>query len=172
MIPVSLRSQTGASRDAICDHPSGVPLNTLITPTFSWKDASALASTLKSHSQSQFQECRSQIGLLKFLGGKYVAFFQGKLGKKRQCGLELSNIGRFELDEAEKPGNGKAWQIEDLVFAQCDPVVGAAIKVNVASAPNGNMSVVVTWSDSAVDSGLVEAFIAKFKAQIDGFLED
>ncbi|KAF5355358.1 hypothetical protein D9758_006113 [Tetrapyrgos nigripes] len=142
-IPVSLRPLTGASKDAICDHPS--------------------ASTLRTQSKT----CKSQIGLLKFLGGNYTGFFQGKLGKKRQTGVELSNLGRFELEEE---GDGTGWEIQDIVFAQCDAVVGAAIKVNVASAPSGNMAICVTWGDSAVDHGLVDAFIAEMRLQISEIL--
>ncbi|THU92734.1 hypothetical protein K435DRAFT_725967, partial [Dendrothele bispora CBS 962.96] len=168
-IPVSLRPQTGASKDAICDHPSSVTLYTPINATFSWKDATSLASTLRAHSQSQFREPRTQIGLLKFLYGKYEAFFKGKLDRKRDAALELSNVGRFELDEPNEPGSG--WQIEDVAFAQCNAVVGPAITANVASAPGGNMTLVFTWGDSAVESGLVDAFITKFKDQASEILE-
>ncbi|KAF5355363.1 hypothetical protein D9758_006114 [Tetrapyrgos nigripes] len=168
-IPVSLRFQTGVSKDAVCNHPSMIFVTSPIQPQFSWSDASALATTLRTESRT----CKSQLGLLRLLFGDYAGFFKGKLGKKRQATFELSNIGRFELDDHDNDNEqrGPSWEIQDLVFAQCDVVVSAAIKVNVASAPSGNMAICVTWGDCAVDSQLVDMFIEKLKHQISDLVE-
>ncbi|KAF5374355.1 hypothetical protein D9758_004733 [Tetrapyrgos nigripes] len=168
-IPVSLRFQTGVSKDAICNHLSMIFVTSPIQPQFSWSEASALATTLRTKSRT----CKSEVGLLRFLFGNYAGFLKGNLGKKRQTTLELSNIGRFELDDHEDDNEkrGPSWEIQDLVFAHCNVTMGAAIKLNVASAPSGNMAICVTWGDCTVDSQLVDMFIERLKHQISDLVE-
>ena len=109
-----------------------------ITQTeFSWKEAAALASTLRS----QVEKSKEKVGVVKFLFGNYNSFFKAMRGKKRRAGFELSNLGRgfWKVEPEDK------WKTEKMAFALCDPVGGAAIKLGVVGGPEGGVCVSVTW---------------------------
>jgi hypothetical protein len=165
-IPMSLRPITRTSPDVLCDHISHYHFYPAITSTFSWMAASALTATLRSFRE----KAAGEMGLLMFLFGQYEAFFKGKIGKKREAGLQVSSIGKFD----SAVGTDK-WQIDRMIFAQCDVVVGAAIKLNVCGNPLGGLAIAVTWGSDSVENTFVEAFIFKFrqmfKEVIDGEMQ-
>jgi len=108
--------------------------------------------------------------LLKFIFGQYEHFFKDKIGKKREAGLQISNIGRFDSSGVAHTETEK-WHIERTIFAQCDVITGAAIKLNVCGNPSGGLAITVTWSPDAAEGALVEAFISKFQQMFQDVLE-
>jgi len=100
--------------------------------------------------------------MLKFLFGNYVPFFNSKLKSKRQGGLELSNVGHF----ADPLGDGEGWKIRSMAFAQADGTSGSAIKLNVVGAPDGSLTITVTWGDGAVADTFVESFMTAFERDL------
>ncbi|KAF8889283.1 alcohol acetyltransferase [Infundibulicybe gibba] len=164
-IPISLRGIAGTSPDVFCDHVTAYHFYPPIQPDFSWADASGLASELRS----QVTKSREEIGMLTFLFGKYESFFKGKLGTKRQGGLECSNLERVDLGNDATKGD---WSIIRVIFAQCDVVVGAALKVNMAGDPLGGLTVAVTWGDDAVERSLVESFVVQLQDRFTAVIEN
>jgi NRPS condensation-like uncharacterized protein len=163
-IPVSLRPVAHMSPDVMCNLISHYPSYPTLTSKFSW----ATASTLTSALQSSRTKAAGEVGLLKFIFGQYEHFFKDKIGKKREAGLQISNVGRFDSTHAET----EKWHIERMIFAQCDVVTGAAIKLNVCGNPSGGLAIAVTWSPDAAENALVEAFISKFKQLLQDVLEE
>lgn len=172
-VPISLRQFTGMPPDAMCDHVSGysscVPLTKDKDAAAElWAAAAAFATTLRDN----VARSRHQIGLLKYLFGNFQGYWEGQLGRKREVGLELSNTGRFPA--AQTPiaepdgGEGKmirwGWEIENVYFAQGNPVCGAALKLNITGTPAGGIGVTVTWGNGAVDDAFADAFVDGFKA--------
>lgn len=155
-IPVSLRGIAGTSPDVFCDHVSAYHIYAPIKPTFAWDDASELASVLRK----QPTKAREEIGMLKFLFGRYEAYFKGKLGAKRQGSLELSNLGKIPITNDP---TGAHWTIERMVFAQCDAATGSAIKLNMVGSPDGHVTIAVTWGEGAVSDSLAETFISRLQ---------
>ncbi|KAG5649588.1 hypothetical protein H0H81_002980 [Sphagnurus paluster] len=90
-VPISLREVAGTSKDVFCDHVSILHTYPLLKTTFSWEEAARYAKLLRSYIPKSGEE----IGMLKFLFGKYEAFFKGKLGKKRLGGpaLKMNMVG-------------------------------------------------------------------------------
>ncbi|KAG6853896.1 hypothetical protein C0991_000361 [Blastosporella zonata] len=157
VIPISLRDLSRTSNNAICNHVSTFRAYPKVNPTFSWEDAAQTASDLRSHVKKSPEE----IGMLKFLFGKYDAYFQGKLGRKRPAGLEVSNVGRFDVQIDSS--NGQMWSIGRMAFAQCDVVVGAALKMNVVGDALGGITISLIWGANSVSDAFANAFAANFE---------
>ncbi|KAF9461246.1 alcohol acetyltransferase [Collybia nuda] len=156
-VPVSLRNIAGTSPDTFCDHVSTVHTYPPIQSTFSWVDATTFSSLLRSSTL----KTRQEIGMLKFLFGQYEAYFKGKIGQKRQGGLELSNLGRFDI---QKPGIGdESWSTMRMAFAQCDSIVGSALKLNCVGDSLGGITIAVTWGENCIPDSLGESFVFQFE---------
>jgi len=109
--------------------------------------------------------------MLKFLFGRFEPFFNDKIGKKREVGLEISSIGRFD-PSGDIRADSEKWHIERMILAQCDVVTGAAIKMNVCGNPLGGLAIAVTWGSESVENALVEAFLFKFKQMFQDVLQE
>ncbi len=84
------------------------------TSTFPWDFAASY--TKKLH--NSIPRTRETIGSLKYLFGNYDGFFLSKLGKKRQMGIELSNLGAFTVNVGDNGDSGAktSWTIGGDVF--------------------------------------------------------
>ncbi|KAG6902595.1 hypothetical protein C0995_014602 [Termitomyces sp. Mi166 len=164
VVPISLRGLSGTSEDAMCNHVSSLQSYAKVDPTFSWQYASQYAGELRSYVKKSVEE----IGMLSYLYGKYDEFFQGMLGKKRHGGFELSNVGRFEVENSSS--NGPRWLTGRMVFAQCDVVVGAALKLNVVGDALGGITMSVIWGASSVSDAFADEVVTKFKKGVEIFL--
>ncbi|KAJ7117659.1 alcohol acetyltransferase [Mycena epipterygia] len=156
-VAISLRSVANAPADAMCDYVSGHHTYPPVDPAFSWPAAARYATEL----QAQKRAAREEIGMLMFLFGNIAGYFRGQLGRKRGLTFELSNAGR--VSPAARAGK---WRIRQMTFAQCNVVVGPALKLNAIADPTGALSVTLTWGDDAIEEALVESFATQFQ---DGF---
>ncbi|EKM56106.1 uncharacterized protein PHACADRAFT_145210 [Phanerochaete carnosa HHB-10118-sp] len=174
-VPVSLRRFTGASPYVMCDHISSVqtyvPIASLANtstsdPWFSWTAAAQFGKRV----QRSAKGTREVIGTLHYLYvlGISEAFFLGALGSKRSMALEVSNLGRFPEQPAGENGSSVqgVWSLSRIYFAQCDAVVGAAMKMNVAGSPTGTVNVAFTWGQGALNDEFAEAVIRDTKAAL------
>ncbi|KAJ6620574.1 alcohol acetyltransferase [Mycena sp. CBHHK59/15] len=160
-VAISLRGVAGARADVMCDYASIHHTYPSVDPNFTWAAAARYAGELRE----QKSKARETVGLLRFLFGNYVGYMTGKLGKKRAVGVVLSNLGRFDVPTVE----GK-WRIENTVFAQCDVVLGAALKLNVVGDPTGAVNIALTWGEPGIDTEFVESFISQFQDAFRGLL--
>lgn len=161
-IPISLREVADIPQDVFCDCTSALNFYASFQHDFSWTEASKITAILRSRSKPE-----EEVGMLKYLYGNYVAYFEGKLGKKRQGGLELSNLGLFKGGQSMPPGC-EEWSIGQMAFAQCDSVVGSALKINVIGNTVGGLTITVTWGAGSVEELVAESFVAGLER---GFME-
>ncbi|KAI0333865.1 hypothetical protein GY45DRAFT_1334618 [Cubamyces sp. BRFM 1775] len=183
VVPVSLRRYTNTPPIAFCNHVSAcsavhclLPDDKVIDATtsadnFPWDLAADLSATLKQEAPYSGRA----VGLLKYVSGKYDEYLLGKLGKKRDAALELSNVGSFpKVNKAQPEGNSVdtdgPWKIEQVYFAQASPTLGMALTVNVAGAESGGLGISVCWSKSALDEAFGQEFLVGFKAGLQGLL--
>ncbi|KAI1788643.1 hypothetical protein LXA43DRAFT_1075703 [Ganoderma leucocontextum] len=182
-VPISLRRSTGAGADDFCNHYSYHFSEHKLFPSsdladgspFPWSDAARFAQRLRG----AVPHAASAMGLLKLVGspGRRGGFVRRPLGHKRIIGIELSNLGSFSLgpeengqeQEAEgrraveEPGEAPAlWTIREVLFAQGDGTLGAAIKVSVTGTPSGGLGIVISWGRSAVDEEFGKEFVVGF----------
>ncbi|KAJ6519129.1 alcohol acetyltransferase [Mycena sanguinolenta] len=160
-VAVSLRGIAGISGDTICDFVSAHYAYPPVNPNFSWTAAARYAGELRK----QKREARQSVGLLSLLFRNYVPFMRGHLGRKRDSGFVLSNLGRFDAHMLEG-----TWNVVNTVFAQCDVIIGAAFKLNVVSDPGGTLNIALTWGDNSVGTDFVESFISQFQDAFYGLL--
>ncbi|OCB88622.1 hypothetical protein A7U60_g4220 [Sanghuangporus baumii] len=133
-----------------------------------WSRASSFSRALRA----SIPKSREAIGTMKYLNGKYEPFFKGKLGKKRELSLEISNLGAFKIaasphSQTSSTSEPKKWMITETYFAQDDGTIGAALKMSVVGSPTGAVNVVVTWGKDAVDDAFAEAFVKQLTDAVD-----
>ncbi|KAF7309924.1 hypothetical protein MIND_00364700 [Mycena indigotica] len=154
-VAISLRGPANASADLMCDYVTAHKSYPLIDTVFDWSKATSYATEL----QRQRLVSRQEVGMLSLLSGNYIGFFNSQLGRKRGSTFEISNAGRIASSEGQ-------WRIEDMVFAQCNVILGSALTMSVVGDPTGAMTIALTWSETAVDDMLAEAYATEF---VDGF---
>ncbi|KAJ7195858.1 alcohol acetyltransferase [Mycena rebaudengoi] len=154
VVAVSVRGAANIPDSEMGDYASMHATTPPIDPTFSWDAAAQYAAEL----QTQKSSARGIIGMIAFLFGNYTAYMKKYLGTKRQAGLYLSNLGRFNVPAAE----GK-WRMDSTYFVHCDAVSGAAIKINVVGDPGGALNISVGWGDVSIEAEFVEKFMSQFQ---------
>ena len=134
--------------------------------------------TAASTTTKKLAECAATlqdqpVGLLRFLPS-ITKWTRGKIGEKRDCSYELSNLGAFDL---EKPVSGSAGdgsldrdrcRICKVVFSQPGNVPGGPLEFNVVSIRGGSLVCVVSWQEGALGIGQEEeaAFVEGVGASI------
>ncbi|GJC84530.1 uncharacterized protein ColLi_07368 [Colletotrichum liriopes] len=86
------------------------------------------------------------IGLLRYVPNM-KKWLSGKMGQRRDCSYEISNIGVFVDEHPEDSGKAK---IEHVVFAQPGHVSSAPICFNFSTIQGGSMVYTVTWPTGAL----------------------
>jgi hypothetical protein len=141
------------------------------TETFSeehW-EASRSSSHKLAESASTLQD--QTIGLLRYLPS-IRKWTMSKLGQRRDCSFEVSNIGAFEpRDQVSFSGLGA--RITRMVFAQPGQIISAPMAFNLVSVKGGSLVYTVSWQSGALDDVGVEeeVFIDKICALIEHDLE-
>ena len=72
--------------------------------------------------------------------------------------FEISNLGVFD---AGQQGDGKGYQIDDMIFSQSANTTGPPFSVNVASAKDGALMISVTWWPGMLGVDDEEIFIGE-----------
>ncbi|KAH9944982.1 uncharacterized protein BXZ73DRAFT_86576 [Epithele typhae] len=177
VIPISLRSQVGTPMTAMCNHvstwashreifPKDVAAVPVSPASFPWAEATKLGADLKRASRKAAKD----IGLIKYLFGKYDKYYLDKLGKKRGYGFELSNLGAFPKGEKEAVAVEGVWAIRELWFVQADATLGGVIKLNLAGSPEGGLGISVTWGKGAIGDEFAETWVKWFNAGLQALI--
>ncbi|KAF6820071.1 l-amino acid oxidase [Colletotrichum musicola] len=146
---VNMRNAVGIPRDEMGEFVSGKYIahskNLSSGPLSEDEWAAARLSTRQlAEAASTLQD--QPIGLLRYVTS-IRSWLNGKLGQRRDCSLEVSNIGAFE--DEDSAGAGKA-KINLVVFSQPGHVSSAPICFNLASVKNGSLAYTVTWPTGAL----------------------
>lgn len=75
----------------------------------------------------------------------------GKLGQRRDCSFEVSNIGVFSSEGDEEDGGDI--RVKEVVFAQPGQFFGAPLAFNVVSVKGGDLMYSVTWKEGGLGVG-------------------
>ncbi|KAF6831442.1 l-amino acid oxidase [Colletotrichum plurivorum] len=156
---VNMRNAVGIPRDEMGEFVSGKyishPKNLSSGPLSEEEWAAARLSTRElAEAASTLQD--QPIGLLRYVSS-IRSWLNGKLGQRRDCSLEVSNIGAFE--DEDSAGAGKA-KINLVVFSQPGHVSSAPICFNLASVKSGSLAYTVTWPTGALGINESEEEIA------------
>ncbi|CAG8934358.1 unnamed protein product [Penicillium salamii] len=77
----------------------------------------------------------------------------GKIGKKRDCSYELSNLLAFNDNDGDECHDIK---IEKMLFTRPANPISAPLEFNVVSVKGGNLICIVSWQEGALDVPLEE----------------
>ncbi|KAK1831311.1 hypothetical protein QBC39DRAFT_93362 [Podospora conica] len=105
------------------------------------------------------------VGLLRFLPS-VRGWLRGKVGGRRDCSYEVSNLGGVDF------GEGRGGRVVEAVFAQPGMVVSCPVCVNVVSVKGWRLVYTVTWATGALGVGEDEedAFVERvYEVVDDGF---
>lgn len=178
-IPVSLRPIAGISNTEIGNIVSTFNRKERLQPLTTNPDGSVAfpwtaAATFSKKLRKSVPKTREYVGALKYLFNKYDNFYKGRLGAKRVGGLEVSNLGAFNLTASDGKKDDvaasipKTWTIGRTCFTQSDVVLGPALKLSTSGDPEGGVNIVISWGEGAVDNNFAEAFVQDFQTLISG----
>ncbi|KAJ7110765.1 hypothetical protein C8R43DRAFT_1139214 [Mycena crocata] len=160
-VAISLRGVDGVQHDVLCNYVSMYHTFPPLCQEFFWANAVRFATEL----QIQKRASRGKVGLLYLSFGRYVLYMQKQLGAKREAGVVLPNLGRFNAPTVQ--GN---WNLTDIFFSQCDIVADAALTFNVMGDPTGALNILFTCGETSIDGVSVEEFVAKFQEELNSLL--
>lgn len=104
-----------------------------------WEEAGRVTGELKE-ARGRLRD--QAVGLLRFLPS-VRGWLKGKVGGRRDCSYEVSNLGGVDF------GEGGEVRIVEAVFAQPGMVVSCPVCVNVVSVKGGRLVYTVTWATGA-----------------------
>nr|GAT49424.1 predicted protein [Mycena chlorophos] len=157
LIAVSMHPLTGVGDYDICDHPSSFHTVGPLTTEFSWTNAVKVTDECRVYKT----KAREQIGMLKFLFGRLDSHFKDHLGKKRECGIVLSNLGRWTAPKAEGPWSiGKPW------FTHGDMVIGGFFSASIVGDPSGAMNIAFNWRETIVETEWMDKLVSLFLEEL------
>ncbi|KAF9869702.1 hypothetical protein CkaCkLH20_12889 [Colletotrichum karsti] len=111
----------------------------------------AASSSTKQFAETAVSLKDQPIGLLRYVPS-IRSWLMSKLGQRRDCSHEVSNIGAFEDEEIGNTGKAR---ISHFVFSQPGHVSSAPICFNISSVKHGALVYTVTWPTGAL--GVKEA---------------
>ncbi|OQD83750.1 hypothetical protein PENANT_c015G07286 [Penicillium antarcticum] len=126
---------------------------------FPWAEARRSRNTINSVLKMKGKD--ASINLLQFVDDYQQELCLSKVGLERDKSFEVSNIGVVppQTDPAVP-------DIQGMVFSQCASVMGNALQVSVVTGGDGCLVLAISWQESVVEVGLVNAFIESAKGEI------
>ncbi|KAK2759992.1 hypothetical protein FQN54_002728 [Arachnomyces sp. PD_36] len=140
---------------------------------FPWPIAAASRKTIVSKLDENMKN--SPIGLLKYVKDFHTEICLSKVGKDRDSGFEVTNVGAWDPLPAPSPpaaaaaaaaaaegdgdGNGEVPKVGRMIFSQSKSVVGCAVEVSVVSGGDGCLVLCFAWQVGVVEDELVEKVI-------------
>ncbi|KAI8214999.1 hypothetical protein K4K52_011732 [Colletotrichum sp. SAR 10_76] len=152
---VNMRKSVGVPSDEMGEFVSATYLvHPKLTSAGPLSDAEWLAasSSTKAFAETAATLQDQPIGLLRYLPS-VRKWLLSKLGQRRDCSHEVSNVGAFE--GATRGGEKKA-TITHVVFSQPGHVSSAPICFNISSVKQGPLVYTVTWPTGALGVPEVE----------------
>lgn len=116
--------------------------------TFSWDEARRCRKTIsqimdeKGHGMP-FSHPEEMAADLK-------SWFECKIGKPRISAFELSNVGRLLATE-----DLRLCRLDTLLFSQSAGATSAALKISLATGPDGALTIGISWQQGIVDEDVV-----------------
>ncbi|KAH8655890.1 alcohol acetyltransferase [Xylariales sp. PMI_506] len=149
---INMRGAIGVSNDEMGEFVSGAYIShfrgdTSMSPgKINWKAASAATHQLSVDSSRLHDQ---SIGLLRYLTS-IRGWMVGKLGQRRDCSFEVSNIGAVEASSLSTGGERAQTQIINMVFAQPGHLLSAPLAFNLISVKGGSFVYTITWKVGAL----------------------
>lgn len=92
---------------------------------------------------------------------KMLNWMKNLVGAPRNASFDLNNLGKFSCAKKDRMKLGR------VVFSASQPVIGSALKVNVVTGPNGDMTVGFAWQKEVHDEKTMYTIIDKFRRGIE-----
>jgi hypothetical protein len=150
---VNMRRSVGISKYEMGEFASGCyikhPVSTKSAAGPLSQDEWAAARAITHSLATAATRLRDQpIGLLRY-APSIRSWTLGKVGQKRDCSWELSNVGSWDPQDTPKGGISSSYNITKYIFAQPSHVDQAPMCLNVVSVAGGGLACTVTWQHGA-----------------------
>lgn len=93
-------------------------------------------------------------------------WWEGKIGQQRDATWAISNIGSIKDVGSERPGG---WRIQRSFFTQCVAVAGPGFNINVTGVEGGEVTLVMSWQDTIINTEVVDGVVEDLSACIEAF---
>ncbi|KAI1254172.1 hypothetical protein MGN70_004568 [Eutypa lata] len=175
---ISMRQAIGVPSNVMGNFVSGCYINYPRVDPFrpiadeDWKSASSATQRL-AESAATLQD--QPIGLLRYVP-RMRKWTLEKLGRKRECSFEVSNVGVFDNHQDLPSGKVPKTRITEIFFAQPGHILSTPLAFNLASLKGDSFVYTVTWQPGAlgvpedVEDALVEEICSSIDAEF-GMLE-
>ena len=170
MTPYTLRRVTGTSMDDMVNQTSSLVTSYVDDFLDCFRKHSNVrervenfwnaATYFHAQMQDELERCPRDnlVGLLPYVVD-YVKYYQKKIGKPREVTWELSNLGVFKTYPELL---SESWKLENMTFTQGAQPVASAFSVNCASVQDGPLTIAITWQESIVHEGIIDALAHDF----------
>ncbi|KFA77669.1 hypothetical protein S40288_02721 [Stachybotrys chartarum IBT 40288] len=169
---INMRKSIGAPETEMGEFASGSfvthPRSTTVGPLTEDEWARAEEST-RQYASSAAQLQNQPIALLRY-APSIRKWTLSKIGQRRDCSFELSNIGNFQGGTIDEADSGVS--IVKMVFAQSGSVIGPCLFFNIASVKGSNLVCTVTWQEGALgidgdESNFVDRVCGTLKEELE-----
>lgn len=89
-------------------------------------------------------------------------FLESKPGQSREKSFEISNLGVVDFGKGME-GSEEGVRCERVVFGQSANVIGAAYSFSVATAKEGELSVLLSWQKGVVEERIASAVMEELE---------
>ncbi|KAH6629307.1 alcohol acetyltransferase [Boeremia exigua] len=87
--------------------------------------------------------------------------FSSAIGKERDAGFEVSNLGQFSGFDKEPVKT--SWRVGRMTFSRSSVVSGSAVTMSAVSGGDNALTVGFSWQDNVVEDGLVRNLVVRVK---------
>ena len=109
------------------------------------------------------------ISLLKY-NSDWFSFFKKKAGKPREDSWEISNIGVFtKIDSSDTKRDESAFTVSRVYFTNGAMVAGPPVGLGVATAPDGTLTIALSWQEGVVTTEFVDGLAEDLNAFMERF---
>lgn len=119
-----------------------------------WKD---ISETSKKLAQASSTLADQSVALLKYLSN-FREWTSRNAEEPAKAAFGMSNLGTFSAPAGSDP----TWKVSNMIFSQSANGVGTPFDVNVASAENGDLMIVISWCPGMLGVDDERAFVETF----------
>ncbi|KAK7752147.1 Alcohol acetyltransferase [Diatrype stigma] len=151
-VSVNMRQAIGVTPDVMGNFVSGCYISSPrvdVSSSLTEEDWKAASTATRSLAESAAMLQDQPIGLLRYVS-RMTEWTLWKLGQRRECSFEVSNVGTFDSSQVLSSNDQARARITRVAFAQPGHVLSTPIAFNLMSLKGGSLVYTATWQPGAL----------------------